>query len=53
MQQPISIEMLESVYLVESLVELKFDSGFRVIGKYLSQIDSEYRFKLTLNIESY
>ena len=28
---------------VESLAELKFDPGFRVIGKYLSQIDSQYR----------
>ena len=25
---------------------------FRVIGEYLSQIDSQYRVKLTLNIES-
>ena len=27
----------------ESLVELKFDKGFRVIGEYLSQIHSQYR----------
>ena len=24
---------------IESLVELKFDKGFRIIGEYLSQID--------------
>ena len=27
-------------YKVEWLEELKFDPGFRVIGEYLSQIDS-------------
>ena len=48
---------------VESLAELKFDQGFRVIGTYLffclSQIDSMSRVKLTqcresnwLNVES-
>ena len=34
---------------VESLAELKFDPGFRVIGEYLSQIQID---NLTLNIES-
>ena len=28
---------------VESLAEIKFDPGFRVIGEYLSQIDSILR----------
>ena len=32
---------------VESLVELKFDPGFRDIGEYLSQIHSQYRVHLT------
>ena len=32
---------------VESLVELKFDPGFRVIGEYMSQIDFQYRVNLT------
>ena len=32
---------------VESLAELKFDPGFRVIGEYLSQIDSILRVKLS------
>ena len=31
---------------VESLAELKFDPGFRVIGEYLSQIDSILRVNL-------
>ena len=30
-------------YKVESLVELKFDPGFRVIREYLSQIDTIVR----------
>ena len=34
---------------VESLAELKFDSGFRVIGEYLSQIDSKLWVNLTRN----
>ena len=33
-------------------MKLKFDSGFRVISEYLSQYDSRYRVKLTLNIKS-
>ena len=33
-------------YKVESLAELKFDPGFRVIGKYLSRIDSILRVNL-------
>ena len=39
---------------VESLAELKFDPGFRVIGEHLSQIDSIFgvKFELTLNIKS-
>ena len=28
---------------VESLAEVKFDPGFRVIGEHMSQIDSQYR----------
>ena len=35
---------------VESLVELKFDPEFRVIGEYLSQIDSILRVKLTITL---
>ena len=31
--------------IVESLPELKFDSGFKVIGEYLSQIDPILRVK--------
>ena len=30
-------------------MELKFGSGFRVIGEYLSQIDSQYRVNLWLS----
>ena len=37
---------------VKSLVELKFEPGFRVIGEYLSQIDSILRVKLTRYWES-
>ena len=39
-------------YKIESLPELKFNLGFRVIGEYLSQIDLSEIFELTLNIES-
>ena len=35
---------------VESLAELKFDPGFRVIGEYLSRIESILRVNLSLNI---
>ena len=31
---------------------IEFDTGFWVIGEYLSQFDSQYRVNLTLNIES-
>ena len=46
--QRIHLELKNGVILiwkVESLVELKFDPGFRVIGEYIW-------FKLTLNVES-
>ena len=36
-------------YKVESLVELKFDPGFRVIGEYLSKIDSILRVNFKFN----
>ena len=39
-------------YKVESLAGIKFDPGLRFIREYLSQIDSQYRVKLTLNTES-
>ena len=35
---------------VESLAELKFDPGFRVIGEYLSQIDSILRVNSKIDI---
>ena len=38
---------------VESLMELKFNPGFRVIGKYLSQIDCQYRVNLTQIFSNY
>ena len=45
-------EKMESILTkkVESLAELKFDPGFRVIGKYLSQIDWILRVKLSESI---
>ena len=40
-------------YKIESLVELKFDPGFRVVGGYLSQTDSILRVKLTQIFSNY
>ena len=40
-------------YKVGSLADLKFDPGFRVIGEYLSQIDSQYPANLTQMFSNY
>ena len=38
---------------VESLAELKFDTGFQVIGEHLSQIDSILRVNFTQIFSNY
>ena len=46
---PTNWRIFESTWLD---IESQFDPGFRVIGEYLRQIDSQYWGKSTLNIES-
>ena len=53
MESSLNTERKNGVILtkkVESLAEVKFDPGFRVIGEYLSQIESILGIKLIIDI---
>ena len=54
--RPTLKEKMESFWpkkLSHCMVELKFDQGFRVIGEYLNQFDSQYRINLTQIFSNY